>query len=230
MNGTPTSDLVFDPILPAPVVALLGALLLILTVRIYWRVGVSIGIWRNLLLLLFRVAGIALVVLLLLQPSRREVLPPPTKDRVTLVGLDTSLSMKQRDAGGESRFDAAKNLLQSSGVVAPNGTASDPRLRLFGFSDDARPLPQSILDLVPTGKTTLFDKSVNTLLSAPAGDEAVDAVILLTDGHDFEMVNPVKPDSRPATMKLRFSPSRWANRATCGMSPSASRVISHIVM
>jgi hypothetical protein len=192
MNGTPTSGLVFDPILPAPVVALLGALLLILTVRIYWRVGVSIGIWRNLLLLLFRVAGIALVVLLLLQPSRREVLPPPTKDRVTLVGLDTSLSMKQRDAGSESRFDAAKNLLQSSGVVAPNGTASDPRLRLFGFSDDARPLPQSILDLVPTGKTTLFDKSVNTLLSAPAGDEAVNAVILLTDGHDFEMVNPVK--------------------------------------
>ena len=30
------------------------------------------------------------------------------------------------------------------------------------------------------------------MLSAPAGDEAVNAVILLTDGHDFEMVNPVK--------------------------------------
>ena len=136
--------------------------------------------------------GIALVVPLLVQPSRREVLPPPTKDRVTLIGLDTSLSMKQQDAGNESRFDAAKNLLQSSGVMAPNGMTIDPRLRLFGFSDDARPLPQSILDLVPTGKTTLFDKSVNTLLSTPAGDEAVNAVILLTDGHDFEMVNPVK--------------------------------------
>ena len=192
MNGTPTSGLVFDPILPAPVIALLGALLLILTIRIYWRVAASIGLWRNLTLLLFRLAGIALVVLLLLQPSRREVLPPPTKDRVTLVGLDTSLSMKQRDAGNESRFDAAKNLLQSSGVVAPNGIPADPRLSLFGFSDDARPQLQSILDLVPTGKTTLFDKVVNTMLSTPAAGEAVNAMIFLTDGHDFEMVNPVK--------------------------------------
>ena len=192
MTGVPTSGLVFDPILPAPVIVMLGALLLLLTIRIYWRVGASIGIWRNLPLLLFRVAGIALVMLLLLQPSRREVLPPPTKDRVTLIGLDTSLSMKQRDAGNESRFDAAKGLLQESGVVTQTGMAADPRLRLFGFSDDAQPIQKSILDLVPAGKTTLFHKSINTMLSAPAGDEAVNAVILLTDGHDFEMVNPVK--------------------------------------
>ena len=46
-----------------------------------------------------RIAGIALVLLLLLQPSHRISLPPPTKDRVTLIGLDTSLSMKQRDEG-----------------------------------------------------------------------------------------------------------------------------------
>jgi hypothetical protein len=192
MNDASASGLVFDPILPAAVIAALGALLVILTVRIYWRVGASIGTWRNLTLLLFRITGIAVVVLLLLQPSRRDFLPPPTKDRVTLIGLDTSLSMKQSDVGNESRFDAAKNLLQESGAVTPSGMSADPRLRLFGFSDDARPLLQSIFDLVPTGKTTLFHKSINTMLSTPAGDEAVNAVILLTDGHDFEMVNPVK--------------------------------------
>ena len=96
MNGASTSGLVFDPILPAPVIAILGALLLLLTLRVYWRVGGSIGLWRNLTLLCFRVAGIALVVLLLLQPSRREVLPPPTKDRVTLIGLDTSSNCSAR--------------------------------------------------------------------------------------------------------------------------------------
>ncbi|MGD0745978.1 MAG: hypothetical protein ABSA45_12565, partial [Verrucomicrobiota bacterium] len=79
-----------------------------------------------------------------------------------------------------------------SGVVIQNGMPADPRLRLFGFSDDARPLQQSIFDLVPTGKTTLFHKSINTMLSTSAGDETVNAVIFLTDGHDFEMVNPVK--------------------------------------
>jgi hypothetical protein len=186
------NNLIFDPILPPPVIALLGLGLLLLTVRIYWRVGWPVGRWRNLALLFFRLAGIALVLLLLLQPSRRESLPPPTRDRVTLVGLDDSLSMKQRDVGGKSRLDAARELLLNSGAVAANGLAADPRLRLFAFSDDARPLSRTVLDLTPTGRTTRFHKSLGTMLNAPGNDEAVDAVILLTDGHDFELVNPVK--------------------------------------
>ena len=92
---------------------------------------------------------------------------------VTLIGLDTSLSMKQHDAGGETRLDAAKNLLQTSGAVTSSGMPTGPLLRLFEFSDDARPVQKSVLDLVPAGKTTLFHKSVGTMLSAPAGDEAV---------------------------------------------------------
>jgi hypothetical protein len=192
MNGAPVGEMVFDPILPEPVIALIGLLLLAVTVRIYWRVGASLGRWRNLALLMFRLCGIALVLALLLQPSRRELLPPPARDRVTLVGLDTSLSMKQRDAGGKTRLDAARNLLQESGVVKPDGLPADPHLRLFEFSDDARPVQRSILDLAPAGKTTRFHKSITTMLSAPAGHEAVNAVILLTDGHDFELINPVK--------------------------------------
>ena len=185
-------DIVFDPILPVQAVALVGLLLLAFLLRIYWRVGSSLGWPRNLALLLLRLAGIALLLALLLRPSYREFLPPPIQERVTLIGLDTSLSMKQRDAGEKSRFDAAKNLLQESGALARNGTAADPHLRLFEFSDDARPLQQSVFDLVPAGKTTRFHKSIGTMLSAPGDDEGVNAVILLTDGHDFEMVNPVK--------------------------------------
>ena len=200
MNG---GEIVLDPILPAPLVALVGALLFLFTVRVYWRVGSSMEWWRNLVLLCFRLAGLALVLLLLLQPSRREYLPPPTRERVTLVGLDSSLSMKQRDSDDKTRFDAAKNLLQEAGALAQNGAPADPRLRLFEFSDDARPLPQSVFELAPSGKTTHIHKSVSTMLSAPAADEAINALILLTDGHDFEMVNPVKTG---ATAHLRKAP------------------------
>jgi hypothetical protein len=192
MNDAAISGWVFDPILPPPVIGVLAAVLALVTARIYWRVGKAIGTWRNLALLLFRLIGIALILLLLLQPSQRLSHPPPTKDRVTLIGLDTSLSMKQRDAGNESRFDAAKNLLQEAGAVDQSGMAANVNTHLFGFGDDAQPLLQSILDLVPAGKTTVFDKSIKTMLASTAGDEAVNAVILLTDGHDFEMVDPVK--------------------------------------
>jgi hypothetical protein len=192
VSGISSRELVFEPILAVPLIVMLGVLLLSLSAWAYWRIGSSVGLWRNLLLLSLRLAGIGFILVLLLAPSRREYLPPPTKDRVTLIGLDTSLSMKQRDAGGESRFDAARNLLQSSGVVTSGGIPADGRSRLFEFSDDARPIQKSILDLIPAGRTTLFHKSMDTLLRAPATGEAVDAVILLTDGHDFEMVNPVK--------------------------------------
>ena len=189
----PDNELVFDPMVPAPVIALIGGLLLFFTVRVYWRVGSSMGRWRNLALLLFRVAGVALVLLLLLQPSRREMLPPPARDRVTLIGLDTSLSMKQRDAGNQTRFDAAKNLLLESGAVAQNGVADEARVHLFEFSDDARAFSQSVLTLAPAGKTTRLHQSVTTMLrTAGEDEETANAIVLLTDGHDFELVNPVK--------------------------------------
>jgi hypothetical protein len=192
MNSPPASEIILDPMVPGPVIALLGVLLLFFTVRIYWTVGSSVGRGRNLALLAFRLSGLGLVLALLLQPSRRELLPPPTRDRVTLIALDSSLSMKQRDAGDKTRFDAARSLLLESGAVGPNGAVAGPGLRLFEFSDDARPVERSVLDLAPAGKTTRFHKSAGTLLSGPANDEGVNAVILLTDGHDFELVNPVK--------------------------------------
>jgi hypothetical protein len=192
MNNAQTGQFVLDPILPVPLIVVLAALLAFLTFRIYWRVGFPIGLRRNLVLLLFRLTGLALVLAVLLQPSHRDLLPPPVKDRVTLIGLDTSLSMNQHDEGGESRLDAAKNLMEESGVVTSGGLPANPLLQLFQFGEDARPIQGSILNIVPTGKTTLFDKSVGTMLSGPAEDEAINALILLTDGHDFEMVNPVK--------------------------------------
>ncbi|MGN6643767.1 MAG: hypothetical protein ACTHKU_12290, partial [Verrucomicrobiota bacterium] len=192
MNELAANDLVFDPILPVPVIVLLAIVMLALTLWLGFQVGAVAGRWRNLALLLFRLAGIAMVLSLLLQPSRREFLPPPTQERVTVIALDTSLSMKQRDVQGESRFDAARNLLIESGAAAQNGVTADARLKLFGFSDDAVPIEKSILDLSAEGKSTRFHKSVNTLLNSSSAGEAVNAVILLSDGHDLELVNPVK--------------------------------------
>jgi hypothetical protein len=188
----PAARIILDPILPLPVVAVLAAALLLWTVAVYRRVGTVIERWRNFFLLGFRAAGLALVVALLLQPSRQETLPPLTRERVTLLAVDTSLSMKQRDADRMSRLDAAKHLLMNSGAVGRDGRPQNARVRLFEFSTDARPLATSVLELTPTGQSTRLHQSVTTLLNAPAAGEAVNALILLSDGHDFELVNPVK--------------------------------------
>lgn len=187
-----SQDIILDPILPPPLVYFLGTALLVLTVLAYWRVGANIAKWRSVMLTLFRVAGLALVLLLLLQPSRQETLPPPTKERVTLVAVDTSLSMKQPDANRAARLDAAKNLLQDANIVTSDGQPVNMRLRLFEFNDDAQPVTQSVRDLKPNGKSTRLHKSATTMLSSLTSGETANALILLTDGHDFELVNPAK--------------------------------------
>jgi hypothetical protein len=188
----PPAGVVLDPVVPMPLALLLAGILLFLTARIYLKVCAGAGSWRKWVLLLFRGAGLALVLALLLGPSRREALPPPPKERVTLIGLDTSLSMKQRDVQRVSRLDAAKNALLEAGLIGRNGVPEDPRLRFFEFGGDAQPVVQSILDLAPKGRTTRLNQSVLTMLSMPAGSPEANALILLTDGHDFELVNPAR--------------------------------------
>ncbi|MGC3960749.1 MAG: VWA domain-containing protein [Verrucomicrobiota bacterium] len=192
MNSTVNQGIVFDPILPEAVIGLLGLLLLALTGFTYWRVGAVIPRWRNLLLLLFRITGIALVLTLLLQPSREESLPPPNKERVTVVAVDTSGSMKQADVEHAPRLEAAKTLLEATPVVADNGRPENPKLPLYEFSDDAHLVQKPISELQPNGPSTRLHKSIQTLLAGSGAGEAINAIVLLSDGHDHELVNPAK--------------------------------------
>jgi len=194
-------DLVFDPILPAPLVCLIGILLGAATVYAYLATGSSLGIARRTSLLLLRLSGLALVLGLLLQPSREEHYWPPVEERVTLLGVDSSLSMKQWDVNQGARYEAVRGLLLDSGAVGAGGQAGDPRLRFFQFSDDATAVSGSVLDVVPKGKTTRFHRSISTMLAA-AGEAVPNALILLTDGHDFELVNPAKTGAAARARKV----------------------------
>lgn len=193
MNWIPAGDeILFDPVFAPPLLVALAAVAGFLTVRAYLKVGRLLPRWQNVALLLFRLAGLALVLLLLLRPSRQEVLPPSNNTRITVVAVDTSRSMKQDDVDGMSRLDAARKLLSDAGLVTRSGQAEDPEVRLFEFNADAQPVPQSLLELNPEGRDTRLHKSVTTMLNMPTAGESLRALVLMTDGHDFELVNPVK--------------------------------------
>jgi hypothetical protein len=186
------TEVELDPILPLPVWWVIAILLTAVAAFLYWRSGTRIGPVRNLLLLVLRLTGLALVLVLLLQPSRREFLPPLIRDRITAVAVDTSRSMNQQDAGRLSRFDAARDLLLQSGAVSDQGIPNHPRRRVFEFHTDIRQVQESLLEIAPRGSSTRLHSSVLSLLNSTDTGEALDAIILLTDGHDFELVNPVK--------------------------------------
>ena len=184
------SDLVLDPVLPVPLVGLIGVVLAGLTVYLYGQLGTYVSKARNIALLIFRLLGIGLVLGLLLQPSHQELIPPVKQDKITLVAVDTSLSMKQKDADRATRLDAARKLLVDAEVVSSSGASKEARTRLFEFNEDATPLLSPGQNLLAKGKTTRFHTSVTTMLNSTGGGERIRALVLLTDGHDFELVNP----------------------------------------
>jgi hypothetical protein len=184
MNG-----LVFDPIIAPSFIWALGLLLLGATGYVYARVGSRLSRAQNGVLLFFRLAAIALILVLLFQPSRREESPERRTDKILLVGVDSSRSMKQRDAGKLARIDSARTAIRDSKLLETDAA----RARLFHFDTDAAAMPISALDDLKTeGVTTHVHRSVESMLGTLSARETASGLVLFTDGHDFELVSPAK--------------------------------------
>jgi hypothetical protein len=183
-----TSQLTIDPILPVGGVLLIGFALAVATVLIYARLGDTLSPGQKTALVLLRLCGVAMVVALLLQPSRLETIVPPKIDKVTVVAVDDSRSMAQRDTEEGTRTESAQALLREAGLVKED-MPSTTDLRLFRFSTDAVPMSR-LSELSSGGETTRIHTSVTSVLGSLGAHEAARAIILLSDGHDFELVNP----------------------------------------
>jgi hypothetical protein len=185
------TGIVFDPIFPFGAVVALGVALFALTFVVYRGVGSRISGFQAFVLLAFRLIGVAAVVLLLLQPSCVEPIQPPQIDRVTVLAIDNSRSMAQRDVEAGTRMDAAKNLLRDADLLTLADAPANPLIRMFRFSETATPLAGAG-ELDASGPTTRIHSSVSGILSSLRANEGARAIVLFSDGHDFELVNPAK--------------------------------------
>lgn len=189
--GAEIRDLVFDPLVPLPFIGLLALVLGGLTGWVYLQTGRNLPLARRVLLLALRLTALALVLLILMQPSRIEPLPVETKNKVMLIGLDASRSMRQPDAGKLTRFEAARELLWEAGAASRTATTPSPAdIRLFSFGENAAPITRPLAELKPDAKTTQVHTSVQTMLGLLRPGEGAHALFLFTDGHDFELINP----------------------------------------
>ena len=145
------------------------------------------------MLLLLRITACLLVLVIFLQPSRREVIPPPTLDKVLLVALDTSMSMNQRDEAELTRLETAHRVLRDARLDPDAVEPVFARARYFQFDRGAGFLQAGAsLPDKPSGTSTLFHQSVSDIFGFLQRGEGARALLLLTDGHDFEMVNPTR--------------------------------------
>ncbi len=190
-SPAPQTSLVLDPILPIYAVVLIAAALVALTLGIYRLAGARLTAAQNGTLLVFRILGVVLVVFLLLQPSRMEEIPPQVTERVTLVAIDDSKSMAQKDVPQGTRTDAARATLGDAELVKTDGAPADGKTRMSRFDEDAAPL-KNTSELKSDGASTRIHRTISTMLAGLGTNESGRALVLLSDGHDFELVNPAK--------------------------------------
>lgn len=170
--------LTFEPLIPASLWLLLAVMaVLLLAVYAAGRPGrIGLGVWAFIMALMS--AGVALVLLVLLNPTWVDPIDPPAgKPLLTLV-VDESASMAVRDAGGGgSRFDRAR---RAAGTLARDLSGRfDVRMR--SFSTEILPTEAAELDgREPQGQLTDLAGAVVGAIEEdrPAGQ----AVVLLSDG------------------------------------------------
>jgi len=183
------ASLVFDPLIPVPLVAGIGVILGAATVAAYVHVGTRVSRAQNSVLALFRLLGLGAVLLLLLQPSKIEEVPPPDIQRVTVVAVDASKSMAQNDTDAGTRAESARALLVDTGLLNSAGAPVNSSVQLFQFGADATQAPGFP---EPSAPTTRIHRSISTILASLRSNESARAILLFSDGHDFDLVNAAK--------------------------------------
>jgi hypothetical protein len=176
--------MIFDPVIPVPWIAGIALLVLGMALRHQWMSARHLGVTRSVYLTTLRLVALAMIVFILLQPSREEKAPVPAREKSVIFAIDESASMAEAHRSGSSRIDAVRADLEAAGVLHEAGG----RHRFVTFAETARPAsPASLMKLSATGETTRFDTSIAAMLRLGGTPEPA-GLIVLSDGHDFDMV------------------------------------------
>jgi hypothetical protein len=188
-----TSHRVFlDPILPMPLLIALGLLFLSLTIYVYLKDGPSIGWLRCSTLILFRGLAMAGLFLVLLNPQREISEPPQQLNKRVIVAVDNSASMAHTDEDSISRIDEARRHIDRAGLIT-HGTPTYPGLSFFSFDEGALQVTAATLATLPAnGNDTRFHRSLSSMLQSAGSGESLAGLIVLSDGHDFELANAAR--------------------------------------
>lgn len=193
MTLATTSHRVFlDPMLPVPLLIVLGLLILSLTINVYFKDRAAVGWLRCILFTFFRMLAVAGLFLVLLNPQREISEPPKQLNKRVIVAVDSSASMAHTDEDSVSRIDEARRHLDRAGLIT-QGAPAYPGLSFFSFDEGAIQITTETLATLPAnGTDTRFHRSLSSLLQSAGNGESLAGLILLSDGHDFELVNPAR--------------------------------------
>ena len=192
ISASQTSRLYLDPVLPMPLIILLAAVTISLTVAVYLRDIRNVSTFRLLAFTAFRILGTFGLLLILLNPQREVVEQPKQIKKKVIIAVDRSQSMAQTDLDSTRRIDEAKTVLEQSKLIE-KGVPVFPGLHFYTFDEtSARIQPGDLTNIQADGPDTRFHRSLTSMLQNADSGNALAGLILLSDGHDHELVNPAR--------------------------------------
>ncbi|MEX0715142.1 MAG: hypothetical protein WD066_01075 [Planctomycetaceae bacterium] len=170
------SSLTFQPQISTAlwITLALGAAGLLVWYAVWRPEGVSRARWRGIVGLM--AVGTAAVLVILLDPTWEEPVPPPAGKPLLTVLVDESASMAVRDVDGRSRFEAAAAI---AGRAAADLEGRFD-VRLLRFAESVVPFDPAAPPAEATGASTDLAAAIaGSLEERPQGQ----AMMVLGDGH-----------------------------------------------
>jgi uncharacterized membrane protein len=162
--------------LPWWALVLLAAAVAAVAAISYARVVVALTRPRRAVLITLRAATLALIVACLLRPVR--ILPPDPEETVVPVLVDVSRSMQLADAGGQTRIDAARTLIERELRPAFAGRFR-PEIWTFG---DQLTLASGELPAASAGRSDL--SGALRAIRSRHRERSFAGVVVISDGGD----------------------------------------------
>lgn len=179
------NEITMHPPFPAPAIAGLGVVVVVLVFAAYWRARANAHPVRRLLLAVLRCVAVVGLVMVLLRPMRAEPTVRAGERPIFVVAVDQSASMKTPDVDGASRDVAVRKAFDESRAVFDRDLSAQYDVRYFAFSSETTPVvfDEIMKGAAPSGTATDLATTLLQSTNTPT-NRSLAGVLLVTDGRD----------------------------------------------
>ncbi len=177
------NSILWNPVLPLPLIAGLGLFLVALTFYTYWKS--PLGRIRRAILLALRLAALLLLLTILLRPQRLRHEADPDQKPAFTVAVDISASMNTRDVGEASRWEVARAAIEKGERGFLSKLSQEHQVVLSTFAEQVQGF-QIVEELPTTNAPGLKTDLAGVLRQAAFSAEAkpVAGLCIISDGRD----------------------------------------------
>lgn len=191
----------FSPAFPLPWIISLAAAAALFTIYRAIRGASMKPAWFQLPAVLLRLCVIALLALVLMNPSKRMVIENPKRD--SLILLDRSSSMKLGASEKDNRWTEARKWVESASAAITRKTGVAPHIAVFDHELENLSGTAALAEMKPAGNQTRLASAVASVLQR-GGEQAPRQIVIVSDGrtHDRHELPKALGAARDAGAKI----------------------------